>query len=121
MKNALGRLLVTGMICAGFCYASMTARAEEKKKEPAKKEAAAKEQTTVSGTAKAVANKTDATKKHLELTDKAGTTYMLLSKKITAEEVAKFDGKNITVKGTVKDGKDGGKIIYVSGEITEAK
>jgi hypothetical protein len=121
MKSSFGKMLVAGIVCAGFCFASVTVRAEDKKKDAPKKEAPAKEQTTVTGAAKAVANKTDATKKHLELTDKAGATYMLLSKKITAEEVAKFDGKNITVKGTVKDGKDGGKIIYVSGDITEAK
>ena len=115
MKFSYGKLFIAGLICAGVCLAVTGVRAEEPKAAAMKKEV-----TTVTGTAKAVANKTDATKKHLELTDKAGAMYLLLSKTITAEEVAKFDGKTITAKGTVKE-KDGKKTLYVSGAIEEAK
>ena len=120
MRGSFGKWVVAGLVCAGFCFANVGARADGTNA-AMKKAASAKEQTTVTGAAKAVANKSDPTKKHLELTDKAGTKFLLLSKKITAEQVAKFDGKNITVSGTTKDNKDGGKTIYVSGDITEAK
>lgn len=120
MKSSWLKLFVVGLVCV--CISGLSAGAKEKAaKEGAKKEAGAKEQVTVSGAAKAVANKEDATKKHLEVTDKAGVVYKLLSRKITADEVTKYDGKNITAKGSVKENKDGTKTLYVSGEIEEAK
>ncbi len=119
MKNMFGRLLVAALVCAGVCFTAVTAQAE--KKEGAKKEVAAekKAQTTLTGAVKAVANKTDATKKHLELTDSTGATYMLIGRAVAGDVVTTLDGKNVKATGTTKD-KDGKKTLYVS-SIEEAK
>lgn len=119
MKSSYGKLFVAALVCAGFCAANLTVRAEEKKDEEKKEAKEKKEQITVTGAAKAVPNKADATKKHLELTDSTGATYMLFGHAVKGDAVAQFDGKSVKATGTTRE-KDGKKVLFVSA-IEEAK
>lgn len=128
MKSTLLKLIVAALLCAGF--SSGIARAADKeakkdaKKEAVKKEAVPeekKEPVTITGTAKAVPNKTDETKKHLEITDADGKVYIVISKAVTAEEVAKLDGKKVTATGGKYQKEGSKKISLFAKEIAEAK
>jgi hypothetical protein len=111
MTRSLFKCFMAGLICAGICIAALPAQAKED--EDAKKATEKSEQITITGMAKAAANKTDATKKHLEVTTKDEGTFMLLGKVVSSEIVAQMDGKTVKVTGT-KKAKSERKILYVS-------
>lgn len=124
MKSSVMKLFVAVLVCAGLGVGGAIAAEKPAKKEGAKKEAVPeekKEATTVTGTAKAVANKTDETKKHLEVTDADGKVYILISKNLTADEVAKYDGKKVTCTGSKYQKEGSKKISLFVKEIAEAK
>ena len=118
MRGKFGRMLVVALVCSCVCGASLGAMAQGTNGVTTADAKAAKKM-TVTGMAAAVANKGDATRKHLEVTDDNKIVYSLLGAAAAGDAVTKFDGKKVTATGTVRE-RSGRRIVYL-GTLEEAK